>query len=642
MTDLREGPIRTGMSGLLWWMSTGVDFAASLVVAAVLFSQRSAFERWGAGLLLALVCIIFGLFSLGCVHLLYRWTAVFHIAALNGLLLYFAVIRPKRGSAATALLRKDLAQLPRLFSVAWAEKSPFVLCAVAAGAVLLGALTVSWVLPTFNYDGLVYHVPVGLYQVHNHSLQWIETTSLWISSYPLNSSLLVAWNVLLMDSRRLEDAIQIPFGVVGWMLLSAWCRRLGLSGVAALGLGACWVLIPAVVVQLPHPQNDIVCGTLFLAGMYFGSRMDGVVDAVAALLCLSIFVGTKYTGAVQVLMVSPFLLAQWFRFLKHATPKQRLAFLMVMPMGLVLAGYKYAQNMWVKGNPVYPFPLRLPLLGTTLNGSVDAAVFYGGQPGSSGMFFGVPGDFSLLWERWYSLTSFWIPDVKSGGLGLLFSLMLVPLFCIGLVLLLRSRRFGESAGILALFFSPLVLPGAWWPRYTLTVVAAGLLAFSAIVAPLALTRWRHVLTWSATLLALAGAARPIRDLIRDRETYVWPSHVLAALSGTEATLARPTIAPWMWPKEWRALQHAALRPGDVVSYDESAEFIGEYFGENGQQRAQFVSSKDANRFMEEVSAQKVRWVGVAAGSEAEQKLMQTGATLIGQHPSTGERLYQRP
>jgi hypothetical protein len=630
------------MSGLLWWLSTGVDFASSLVVAASLFFERSAFERWGAGLLLALLSVILCLFLLGSAHLLYFWAVVFQMAALNGLLLYLFVVRPKRLPAVTALLRRDMAQASALARTAWAEKSPLVLCGMSAAVVLAGALLVAWILPTFNYDGLVYHVPVGLYQVHNHSLEWIDTNSPWISSYPLNSSFLVAWNVLLMDSRRLEDAIQIPFGIVGWLLLSAWCRRLGLSRVNAFGLGACWVLIPAVVVQLPHPQNDIVCGTLFLAGMYFASRMSDVVDAVAATICLGVFVGTKYTGAVQVLMVSPFLLVQYLRFWRKATPQQRTFFLFILPVGSILALYKYAQNLWVKGNPVYPFPLRLPLLGTTLNGSVDAAVYYGGQPGSSGMFFGVPGDFGLLWERWYSLNSFWIPDVKSGGLGLLFSWMLVPLFVAGVLVLCRQRRFAEVVGIVSLFLAPLVLPGAWWPRYTLTVVAAGLLTLAAIVAALSKTRWRHVFTCGATLLSLAGAARPIRDLIRDRDTYVWPSHVLAALSGTEASLQRPTIAPWMWPKEWKPLQRAALRPGDVVSYDESAEFVGEYFGENGQQHAQFISSKDVNRFMQEISTHQVRWVGVGAGTEAEQRLVQAGATLIGQHPSTGERLYQRP
>ena len=168
----------------------------------------------------------------------------------------------------------------------------------------------------------------------------------------------------------------------------------------------------------------------------------------------------------------------------------RLAWL-VLPV-VVLGGSWYLKNLFVFGNPMYPFAMG-PLPGpTTLT---DFAFVPPQLEGKS-----LPVQLVSSWVADWRLDRYPY-NVRPGGLGRAWPLLLAAALA-GVVVLVRRRRFW-GLGLVALpaLVSLFVMPMPWYARLTLFA--------PAIAIPLAAVALDVLATWRprvATLVALAVVA----------------------------------------------------------------------------------------------------------------------------------------
>ena len=91
-----------------------------------------------------------------------------------------------------------------------------------------------------------------------------------------------------------------------------------------------------------------------------------------------------------------------------------------------------------------------------------------------------------------------------------------------------------------------------------------------------------------------------------------------------------------------ALLAATRELGDVVMFDESVEFFGELWNSSTTSRAVYMSNKTPERFVEQATALRARWVAIARGSQVERILAGMGATLVAPHGFGRMVLYRMP
>ena len=85
-------------------------------------------------------------------------------------------------------------------------------------------------------------------------------------------------------------------------------------------------------------------------------------------------------------------------------------------------------------------------------------------------------------RSWYTVPppSAMRPDVRVGGFGPLFRFCTLP--CLLLVAMSSAfgRRVADGVSVLGLFLLALLVPDAWWPRFTLCAAAAALAALTLV------------------------------------------------------------------------------------------------------------------------------------------------------------------
>jgi hypothetical protein len=626
----------------IWALLTLLALAASYVLACAAYGDRPTGDRAVVTLLIAHVLILTPLLVLGLLGLLRApllapaCVVLFGVAATLGL-------RHAGKARMAERLRADLAAPRRLFAQAWHEREPMV-AALALGAAAFGvSILLVWIFRSWNYDGTVYHVPLTAHFIQDGRVLDLDTHSPWIGGYPFNLELLAVWNCIFQRDNRLDDAPQLSFALLGAAVVAAWVRRLGGSRPLAAGLGASFLVLPPVLLQMSSNQVDIACAALLTTAAYFMSFGNQRRDRWMALLAFGMYAGTKFTGLLHLLLLSPWLIGRLSLEIARTERKLRTAADMLLSIGALagLSAWKYLDNAVKWGNPTYPFSLTVPLLDKTLPGYIDATRVYGAPPGSTGTFWAAPGDFRRMIASWMdSAPQLW-PDVRTGGFGPAFRYLL--LWC---ALLVAVRAFfpGQFRRVLpvgVLFVAALVVPAASWPRYTLAAASAALIAF-AIVHEWARVRWLQRLGTALLVgLVAAGAYAVPKNLWKDREFYMWPAHFEPLLRAATEERRTAQVVNWLWPADWAARRETELRSGDVVVYDESADFISEYFTHDYRTNVGFVSSAGhAGDYLQRVLGRRARWIGVTAGSEAEAALLGAGAELLFAAPRTSSVIYR--
>ncbi len=633
------------MGWMLWSIETLMCLGSGWLVAAALHPERGVLHRLIATLLVAPALILVAMQALGLLGLLRPvWLGL--VAPVVFAVPAWRAWRRLGRERVMALLRSDVGAPARLFREAWREREPAVLTVVAAAGVLLFGVLLVWVYRSWTWDPAWYHVPITAYAIQTGALDWIETSVPWTQSHPKNIELLAAWNCIFPMDDRLDDSSQLPFAVLGAAVTAAWARRAGASRSFAAGVGAAWVLLPPIFLQVWSTHVDVACGAFLSAAVFFLLGKPERRDRWMCLLALGLYAGTKMTGAFHLLMLAPWVVARGAVELRDARGERAR---LVGDMGLsVLAlmavgSFKYFQNLWKTGNPLWAFKVKLPLLGTELPGQFDPAGFYGAKPGESPLFFGSAEAFKQLLRSWYvDVPVFW-PDVRTGGFGPVFAWLLVPCVVLLALELVRPGRWRVHLPILALFAAALSVQAAWWPRFVVGAATAGLVALGVVHGRL---RWRP-LRWGLSLAFLGltaftfwqGASAQVRQV----DLFNYAGHFRTVLRASPEERATLRVVPWLWPTKWAQLKERELKAGDVVVYDQSVRFLAELFTRDYRTRVEYVpSGGDLGAYLARIDELKPRWVGVKMGSAEELALFKRGAKFLFQAPGSGMVMYRMP
>lgn len=598
------------MGWALWACMTLLVAVAAWALSAALLRERPTLERWMGALLFGAASVLTCVQGLGLLGQLTRSHLVLVAGVVHGGMLAWAV---RRGGGLMGLLRSDAGAPVRLLRDLYQRRELAAWALLPAVCALCVSGLIAFCFPSWSWDVVWYHTPKTNYAVQTGNVFWVDTSIWYLNGYPEATELFSAWNVLLPMDTRLDDVAQLPFALLGAFAVAALCRRAGAGIGLAASLGAMWLALPAVALQLHTTHADVTGAAFFLTGFYFlTAREWGPQECVLSLLALGLYAGTKVTGLFHLLLLTPLVLARLGLALRRergTRGRWRGAVVLGAALLLWLGAPTYVENVLRTGNPLWP--ARMEVLGHELPGPI--AVEDLAKPPA---FFGAPGAFMRMVENWVGPEGLYWPDVRDRAFGWLFPYLLLPaLLWAGIAAALgRERFFGLSLLLLAVL--SVVVPAAWWGRFTLGLPAAGLAAFALLHAQLRSAYARVPLSALAAFLSVGSYAKASVGY------QVLPTWGAPEVPGRTDEVRLRERMNWLWPPHAAELRERELRPGDVVAYDSATSFLGEYWTYDLRNRVEYVEHEgDDAAYLARLRALRPRWVSVRKGSRAERLLL---------------------
>lgn len=530
-----------------------------------------------------------------------------------------------------AQLREDLRVPKRLWADTLETKEPTVLLIIPALLILGWCVFMVLFFRSWGWDVLMFHTTITNTIVQDGSLAFMDTGFHQARGYPRNVHLLAAWSGFFLGNTALDDAPQLPFGLIGMLVSAAWARRFGASRALATGLGAAWLCFSPVFLQLPSVHVDVACAALLGTGAYFSAFSLEKRDRWASAMAFGLYLGTKHTGSFHLAMYAPILVGRALWELKGSTSRGAVFLDQVgsAALLLLLGGHKYLQNALVMGNPAWPFKMTVPLFGA-LPGENDASTQYGGPAGGRAAFFGIPGE----WDRFvFQLTEwnravYW-PDLRDGYLGIAFTCVALPCLFLALGAVVSRERRWQPLGLWFLVVAAIGVPSAFWPRYSMGTSIAGVAAIGLVWAWAPWRAAKVALSLATTAFFFTSVFFCLRELSTN-VNYAWPAMLTQAPGWTTVERATKQVAPWNWPEAQLRLMNEKFAAGDVVTWDDTVPFPGELFTWDLRTRLVYVRSRpELGTLVERVKAKKPRFSIVAAGGP-DGILEQAGAVRLGQ------------
>jgi hypothetical protein len=303
----------------------------------------------------------------------------------------------------------------------------------------------------------------------------------------------------------------------------------------------------------------------------------------------------------------------------------------VIPV-LAMGSHHYVET-WVQfGNPFYP--VGVEVFGVELfdGRSLDSLLTPPISPGP--WWLEVWGqwrrDYFFLVEPRFHAYSY---DDRTSGLGPLWSYLGLPLLPIFALRLYRTNR----AMVLNLLLPVAVIftlqPYRWWSRFTMILIAVGMIAIVAIMEDLP-RRWSTPLKASVLVLVAFGAFFPTIKV--DGEFWAHRILKVARLPAEERTIGRVALPGYRWVDQ--TPEHATL------GVDTSADFLGgqpyilayPLFGARFEHSVYALPQTELNVFKRAVVQKQIRYVFVHRGRRLDYWLG------LAQRDGCAQRIYDGP
>ncbi len=586
-------------------------YSFSIVIAG----GRSVVDRAILTLIVSLATVLVVVYSCGLLGLFSALpvgitAALLHLAILAWSASRVGLIELKRHCA------RDLLAPFRLLRNLYHEQELAGWGLVVAICAILVSLIHIFNFPTWSWDCVWYHKAMTNYLLQDGKLTWVPTHISYINAYPQNTELISAWNSVFPHHTKFDDGSMVPTALLGALAVSALCRRAKATPALSASLGAMWIALPAVALEIHTTHADVSAGAFFIAAYYFATQRP--FDSVAqfgTLLALGLYAGTKSTGLFHAALAAPYLLfciGRRFFFPGSATRRRIAAELAgTLALAFGVGGFSYCRNFALYRNPVWPVRVKIPVLGWELPGTTHSPPEIGLSP----PFFGAPGAFETMVRHWFLRSQNYFPDVREGAFGLLFPYCLLPALLIVCVSLPFGRDRFDRFSLIVFACLTVAVPAAWWGRFTLGLPAAGLVALAIVHRQLASRYLQVVVSAVAAFLCVSSYAHAVPGY------QVFP--VLSVgrnASEQNQALLRARLG-WLWPLAAAHLRDTELRQGDVVTYDSGATFLGEYWTDDVRNKLVYVPhTGNDSQYIEALHAAHPKWIGVQAESAAERIL----------------------
>lgn len=473
--------------------------------------------------------------------------------------------------------------------------SPFFRWAfpLGVGAAVLWSVTIwgrLWQLafrrPTYDWDGLYYHIPAVHEWVLKGGIAWLEGfPDVPFVNYPMaiEAHTFFTYELLRIDS--LVDALNLWFWPLAFFALVVTAGLFGARGGWRWLAGALLAGAPVLVAQSVTCYVDpgaAACVMAAFAATLLLVFCEGSGSVWRVLLwgaSVGLVLGSKGTGivAVPVFAVAAVGGGLWREGWRR-WPMRLRRIALGLTITTVTGGYWYLRNAYHTGNPVYPIEVRF-----------GARVLIPGYDAAGMMNNELPdwlARFPPLLRppvSWLQLDAPIQGYAPIGGLGYVWLVAGLPS-----IVILASRSFRNRFAIarrelqfalILILLLLIVQPAAWWARFTLWLHALGLpsvarviqdidsrrvwwrasLSFGALIAVLGLAVWE-----SERTLALEAARGRVAQQDGSGEAYV--STLDAMFPGMEASegfdrlLAAPRIARSLWSRAGTLLGGSLATP----------------------------------------------------------------------------------
>lgn len=611
--------------GLVVWVAlTAATFAAGMSLALRVGRRFSIGDQLVAASVVAVAIVVSAIQALGYLDILYDWALATLVSVVDGMVLLLS--RPGAQDWRTFTQRLTLAARRSLAPAS-------ALATVAVMLCLAYLATYVVLLPTWGWDAIWYHNAISAYAYQEHSLRWVDSHIPFINSYPKNVELLSLWNVIFSPDDTLVDAVQLPLALVGVVAIASMCRRTGASAPISWTLGLCWILVPAVVLNIPSSYNDVAAASLRLAAILFLARADATTaHRFFGTLALGVYLGAKVSGLAHAAILGGIVAVVLVREIARSPGRRVKLALQPLAMALTILALgiaTYVRDLIRHGNPVWP--ARVTILGHSLPGTWDWSAF-DSPP------WGGPGGLVAMWRSFGEPASLPLVDIRAGGFGPLWHYVLMPLVGVALLVALWRIVGGRATpGLLPLaaIVATAVATGApWWSRHVLALPAGGLLAVAILFAHFRLTSLGSVLVTALTVSSL-WQVWPMRGAIWE------PELLRKSWTLTPAQRSSLKVAPWTHP----GIEHRdeAVKPGDAAIYDDSVAFVFQLWRHDWKNRVLYRPMKGSpQQWLAEIDAERARWAVVTRGGSAEGALKGAGWVSMGNCSAEPAGVWMRP
>lgn len=547
-----------------------------------------------------------------------RWLLL-AVALWAGLLAVVRRVRPVPSSGPHAVCRAVASGFRGL--VWWQH----LIVALAVLALVWRAI-LALMLPPFAYDALVYHLTVVA--------DWVQGGRVGVnhyvdccSHYPSGAEALYAWPTLFLGSDALADAGQVALAFLGAVAVVGLARWAGLPAASSTTAGALFLLTPIVLTQANTPYNDVALTAFLLTAAYFAARfLDARCFALGrgpesapklALAALAgsatgLALGTKTSGIVIACVLTLLVVTHLsLGVLRQRDLRRRAvaAATVFVAAALLVGGWWYARNWVDTGNPVWPFEVK----------AAGIRVFSG--PTTIDDYLTVPPGGERAWpveiaRSWYHDLVFWTRssysyEQRDGGLGPLWSWLGWAALAVFAVAALRHRRDVALNLLAPLLILVVLLPYAWWSRFTIVLAALGAIAVAALLDRTPAGRARTSLAAAVLVLVLGGAVRATWELDpAGRGSSLTPVDVV----GLAAHPFRERTVGTLFFREYAFLDDLPAVTSIAVERDApSIRFLYPFFGGSLERRVTRLLPADERRLGAVLTRARAEVVVVGAG-----------------------------
>ena len=350
----------------------------------------------------------------------------------------------------------------------------------------------AWRFPLMDWDGMMYHVVKPDVWLMSEAIVNVPQAGFW-QGYPASGELNILWFMVFSGNDHLADMASLPSVLLLICGTALVARLLGaerwlsvLGGLLVGAVPAVFLLGSTAYVDVPSAATAIAAMGLILLA-YDGTRDRWLGETplprtmwaswIIAGALAGISMGTKIMN-VLIVAIPLLVITGWvYVCARRRLVAYRSAIAVQVSFGataLVFGGYWYVVNLVVHANPVYPFrfgPFSGPLEPSdvtnvnTVDGFSEA---------------GAVGRLLWSWTADFS-TSIFNYDIRPGGFGFAWPLLMAPALVIGAIWLARRRAYFA----LAICWVPAVLiafigPMSWWARLTLLLIALGGASFAVV------------------------------------------------------------------------------------------------------------------------------------------------------------------
>ncbi|MGE6667865.1 ArnT family glycosyltransferase [Paenibacillus xylanexedens] len=463
-----------------------------------------------------------------------------------------------------------------------------------------------YLLPSFTYDSMSYHLVSAAYWIQQKEIL-LTPYDIWTNVYPQNAEVVFGWIMLVLGNDTWVELGQMFFLLGGVLAVYGIARVLSFNIGYSVAAASLFAATPLIFVQANTNYVDVAFVCTFLVFLYYMLKFAftlrsfyclqaGLAGGIALGIKSSAVAYLAVTMIIVFIYISPHVFKQQRRIhfiLKHVI-------LLVIPIGLI-GTFWYMRTWYYYGNPIYPFTVEIA--GHTIfegKGSVNDLIMVSNTPKE---ILDLPW-WKKLFISWNSEPNYYRYDQGLGGLGLQWLYCLFPAVLLSFALAIekRAKEFMLFCIILISIF--LIQPSNWWSRYTLSLVPLGTVSLIFLL---------HSTSFKS-LKAMVQSLVVVLTLISTY--YAWPHAFFFKDSISQAQSLSPderTIGKLVWRDfEWID----SLPPSNIGIIRSEQPFTYPLFGNDWRNHVFMLESVDKKEtFFSNISTHAIEYMFLKKGTE---------------------------